>query len=146
METKKIIEINGIKLEVDLRNAKVIENYKVGDTVKVLVKQEYSAEKYKSMLGVIVGFDAFEMHPTIIVAYLKVDYSSASIDFLYVNSETKDCEICQINEWDMPYTKQDILDKFNIEISKKLEELRQMETKKSYFIGMFGKYFENKIV
>ena len=38
MEEKRIIEVNGIKMEVDLRNAKRIDQFKVGDSVKVLVK------------------------------------------------------------------------------------------------------------
>ena len=35
-DNKRIIEINGIKMEVDLRNAKRIDTFKVGDPVKVL--------------------------------------------------------------------------------------------------------------
>lgn len=38
-EYKKIVEINGIKMEVDMRHAKTIDTYKIGDRVKVLVKQ-----------------------------------------------------------------------------------------------------------
>lgn len=34
-ENKKIIEVNGIKMEIDLREAKIINNYKVGDSVKL---------------------------------------------------------------------------------------------------------------
>ena len=36
-ENKRIIEVNGVKMEIDLRQAKVIDNYKVGDYVKVKV-------------------------------------------------------------------------------------------------------------
>lgn len=43
-ESKRIIEINGVKLDVDLSQCKVVENYKVGDAVKVLVKEYSSAE------------------------------------------------------------------------------------------------------
>jgi len=35
-ENKRIIEINGVKLEVDLTTARRIDEFKVGDTVKVL--------------------------------------------------------------------------------------------------------------
>lgn len=59
---KTIVEINGIKLEVDLRTAKRVEEYKVGDMVKVL-KKEYG-DSYKSYAGMIVGFDAFVALPT----------------------------------------------------------------------------------
>jgi hypothetical protein len=138
----RIIEVNGVKLEVDLRNAKVIENYKVGDHIKVL-KKNYS--DYSSYLGVIVGFDNFEQHPTIVIAYLKSDYSSASIEFVYYNSESKEVEIAPVNDYDIPYSKQSIIDKMNAEISKKEEEIKDLQSKKAYFLNMFGKFFENKI-
>jgi len=141
METqKRIIEVNGIKLEVDLRNAKRIDNFMVGDAVKVLIK-EYSG--YKSHLGTIVGFDEFESRPTIIVAYIEDSYSSADIKFTYINSETKETEMCAVNEWDVPYSKADILSKMDRELHKKEEELRELQEKKRYFENAFGKYFEN---
>jgi hypothetical protein len=34
----RIVEVDGIKLEIDERTARTIESYKVGDPVKVLVK------------------------------------------------------------------------------------------------------------
>ena len=36
---KKIVEIDGIKLEIDMRTAKRIDQFKVGDKVKILVKK-----------------------------------------------------------------------------------------------------------
>lgn len=141
MEEKRIIEVGGVKMEVDLRHAKIIDSFKVGDTVKVLTKN-YSG--YTSHVGMIVGFDQFQNLPTIVIAYLKVDYSSSAIEFVYINSETKDVEICQINDWDIPYSKQQIIDRMNREIDKKQEELRELEVKKSVFLNMFGKYFDNK--
>ena len=139
MEDKKIIEINGVKMEVDLRHAKVIDSFRVGDTVKVLVK-EYS--NYTSHVGMIVGFDEFEKLPTIIVAYLKLEYSSSAIEFVYYNAESKDVEICKINDWDIPYSKQTIIGKMDREIDKKKEELKELNSKKELFLSMFGKYFE----
>ena len=141
-DSKRIIEINGIKMEVDLRHAKVIDNFKVGDTVKVLIKG-YS--DYKSHVGMIVGFDEFKNLPTIVVAYLNIDYSSTAINFVYINSESKDVEICKINDWDIPYSKTQILDKMQTEINKKEAEMKDLETKKEVFLTMFGKYFDGKI-
>lgn len=51
METKRIIEINGVKLEIDTREAVSIDTVKVGDPVKVLIK-DYSS--YKSFPGVVI--------------------------------------------------------------------------------------------
>lgn len=109
--TKRIIEINGIKMEVDLRDVKIIENYKVGDNIKVLIKK-YS-DNYVSHVGVIIGFDNFEAHPTVVIAYLNVEYNKASIEFLYFNSHSKDVEITQLNDWDLPLQKSDVIEKFN---------------------------------
>lgn len=89
MENKTIIEINGIKMEVDLRQAKVIENYKIGDNVRLLVK-EYDG--YKVFPAVIVSFDAFTKLPTIVVAYLEMGYQTADLKFAYINSESAKTE------------------------------------------------------
>ena len=141
-DTKRIIEINGIKMEVDLRQAKVIENYKVGDYVKILVKG-YS--DYKSYVGNIIAFDDFAKHPTIVVAYLKTEYNSATIEFAYINSESKDVELTALNSWDIPVTKSTILDWFNKERMKKQEEIREIDNKVKVFTELFGKFFENAI-
>ena len=141
-ENKRIIEVNGIKMEIDLRTAKRIDNFKVGDAVKIL-KERYS-DDYQSHLGVIVGFDNFEKHPTIVVAYIEMDYNEAKIKFAYINSVSKECEICPVNEWDVPFSKQDVLDKINREIEKKQQEIMDLVSKRDYFNNMFGKYFESK--
>ena len=141
-EETRIIEVNGIKLEVDLRNAKRIDQFRVGDPVKVLVK---SYSDYKSHVGIIVGFDNFEKHPTIVIAYLSVEYSSASVNFVYYNTESKDVEIAPVNNYDIPHSKKSVLDMMDKEIYKKKEELRDLESKREYFINMFGKYFEDKV-
>lgn len=141
-DNKRIIEINGVKMEIDLRNATVIDNFKVGDTIKVLVK---GYNDYKSHVGMIVGFDEFQKLPTIVIAYLNIDYSETNIKFVYYNSESKDVEICKINDWDIPFSKQQIIDKLNTEIAKKEAELKEINSKKELFLTMFGKFFESKI-
>ena len=37
-DQKRIIEVNGVKLEVDMRYARKIEELRVGSRVKVLIK------------------------------------------------------------------------------------------------------------
>ena len=142
-EETRIIEVNGIKLEVDLRNAKRVDQFKVGDSVKVLT-EKYN-DQYEINLGVIIGFDEFDKNPTIVIAYLVVDYSGAEIKFAYINSKTKEMEICPVNDWDIPFSKQDVLSKMDNEIMKKQEEIRDLESKRKYFTEMFGKYFETRI-
>jgi len=140
---KRIIEINGIKMEVDLRNAKVIENYKVGDSIKVLIKK-YDND-FRSYLGVIIGFDNFEKNPTVVIAYITIDsYEEAKINFLYFNRHTKDTEITSLNDWDTPVTKTKVLNKFQAEEEKKQRELEDLQNKRELFEKLFGKYFEKK--
>ena len=109
-DTKRIIEVNGIKMEIDLRNATRVDQFKVGDHIKVLVK-DYS--DYKSYIGTIIGFDNFEKTPTIVIAYLKTRYNEASIEFLYYNAKTEDAEITSLNNWDVPVTKAEVLNRFD---------------------------------
>lgn len=139
-ENKRIIEINGIKLEVDLSTAKVVNEYKVGDNIKVLIKG-YS--DWKSHIGTIIGFDNFETHPTIVIAYLDHGYSSADIKFVYFNSENKDLEIAPLNEWDIPMRKSDVIREFDRMEKQKEEELRELINKRKMFEKLFGKFFES---
>ena len=141
MENTKIIEINGVKLEVDLRTAKEVKNYRVGDKVKVL-KKNY--DSYKSYAGVIVSFDNFKNLPTMVVAYLKSDYSDTTIEFAYINSQTDDIEITFSNENDVLFNKADVIQKIDSEILKKEENIKDLQNKKEYFISHFHKYFEIK--
>lgn len=137
-ENIKIVEINGVKIEVDLRTCKVIENYKVGDRVKVLIK-DYSG--YNSYAGVIIGFDDFQKLPTMIIAYLKQSYSSAEINWVYLNAETKDIEICPANALDKFLDKSHALNLFDKEIAKKELELIEIKNKREYFQKEFASYF-----
>lgn len=140
---KRIIEINGIKMEIDLRDAVVIDNYKVGDPIKVLIKSY--GDNYSSYVGTIIGFDNFKEKPTVVIAYLETSYSSSDIKFVYFNSATKDVEITKINDWDIPYKRSDIMNKFDSEIQRKQQEIADIEKKKTVFEHLFGKYFDKFI-
>ncbi len=135
-----IIEINGIKLEVDLRTAKKVEEYRVGDTVKVL-KKEYG-DSYKSYPGMIVGFDPFKDLPTIIVAYIDHSYSGVEIKFAYLNTQTEGIEICHTDSLDMAVDKGRVVDALDQQIAKKQEEVKDIQHKKDYFLRNFARYFE----
>ena len=141
-EFKRIVEINGIKVEVDLRTAKRVDHFKVGDAVKILNKR-YS-DTYESHFGMIVGFDEFKKLPTIIVAYLDTSTWESPLKFKYINSETKDVEICPQDPKDLGVEKSDIIQAFDREENKKEQELLEIKRKRKYFNEMFGRYFENE--
>lgn len=138
------VEINGVKLEVDMRSARKIENYKIGDRVKVLIK-EYSS--YKPYPGVIVAFDMFEKCPTITVAYLKNEYSGCTVEFAYITGGSKEGddkqpELAPYND-DIHVNRADVIETLNKEIFKKQTEIEDLERKKAYFLKNFNKYFED---
>jgi hypothetical protein len=140
---KTIVEINGVKLEIDMRYAKVLDQYKIGDSVKVLIK-EYQ-NQFVAYPGVIVGFNNFKELPTIVVAYIKVDYSNVEMRFIYLNKETKETEICPIVDEEIPFDVGHIIDLFDRKIAVKENEIADIQAHKQYFMDQFGKYFKDFI-
>ena len=134
---KTIIEINGVKMEVDLRHAKRIETLRVGDPVKVLTK-DYGGHKVH--YGVVVGFEPFKELPTVIVAYMNVDYTKAECKFLYFNKQSKDVEIVASDDRDI-LPKSEILERFDRELAKKRQEMEEIQDRKRYFEQNFGEYY-----
>lgn len=137
--TKRIVEIEGVKVEVDLRTAKTVENYKVGDAVKVLVKSY--GDSYTSHPGVIAGFDEFKNLPTLVIAYLEGAYEPV-LKFTYLNKASTNIEICPMTQVEMFFNKASATDYFDAGIQKKKEELADLERKRIFFLGNFDKYFE----
>lgn len=137
-ENKRIIEINGIKLEVDLRSAKRIDEFKVGDTVKVLDRRN---DKNEMRTGIITDFANFRELPTIIVAIYKAgDYwSKPTIEFINFNADTKDIEIVGVTSEEIIVSKETIVNKFDDEIAKKRDELNDLIVKRDTFVKYFVK-------
>ena len=138
-DQKRIIEVNGVKLEVDMRYARKIEELRVGSRVKVLIKN-YS--RYSVYSGVIVGFEQFQKLPTIVVAYLESNWSTADVKFTYFNEKTEDVEICAPVADEVELNKGDAIKTFDREIQKKERELVDLHEKKAYFQKQFAGYFK----
>jgi hypothetical protein len=134
-EGKTVIEINGVKMEVDLRTARVVDNYRVGDTVKVL-RKEYGG--YAVDYAAIINFTAFEKLPTI--ELLAVD-RGGDVRYQSFNAETKDIEIAPLNKLEVQFDYETITGKLNRQIETKEKELREARTKAQAFHGAFGKIF-----
>lgn len=134
------IEINGVKLEVDLRHARRIEQIKVGSRVKVLTK-EYSG--YKVQHGIVIGFEPFEQLPTIIIAALELSYNDAKINFIYYNKESKDTEVViSIDNDEAAIDKEHILKTLDRAMQVKQSELTELENRRFYFLSKFNSYWE----
>jgi len=138
-ENVRVIEIDGVKVEVDLRSAKKIEHYRVGDRVKVLEKQ-YSS--YKMQYGVIVDFALFKDHPSIEILCVDPHGYGDNIKFLSFNSESKDVEIAPLNYLDEAFAKENVVERFDRDIAKKEAEVLEAKKKRELFLRHFGKYFE----
>lgn len=143
MDTEKtIVTINGVKMEIDLRQATIVhENLRVGSKVRLLEKGgTYSGPEVYS--GVIVGFEPFETLPTIIVAYVKADYSTSELKFAFVNSKSADkWDLVPTLDEDMPIKKEDVIASFNRQIEKNQAAIQEIEAKKAYFLKYFNQYF-----
>ena len=128
-EEKRVIEINGVKLEVDLRNARRIDEFRVGDNVKVL---DTRSGKNEVRSGVITDFANFKDLPTIIVAMYKAgDYwMKPTIEFIYFNSDTEGIEIVGVSAEEIIVSKDTIVQMFDDEIIKKRDELQDLIVKR----------------
>lgn len=139
MDEKRIVEIDGVKIEVDLRTAKRVDTYKVGDNVKLLCK-EYS--DYKVRPGIIVDFAEFQELPTIVIAVFNEGSwsSTPSIEFVYYNEKTADkTEIVPATEDEIRLTKDGVIEKFEREIQKKKNEYTDLQNQLEYFKKHFLK-------
>ena len=135
-ENKRVVEVNGVRLEVDLRYAKRIDEFKVGDTVKVLDTRH---EKNEFRTGVITDFADFKELPTIMVAVYKAgDYwNTPTIEFIPYNANTKDIEIVGVSAEEIIVSKETIVNKFDDEIAKKRDELNDLIVKRDTFVKYF---------
>ena len=137
-----VIEVNGVKLEVDLRSAKRIDTLRIGDRVKCLVKG-YGGSM-STYAGVVVGFEPFPSLPTMVIAYLDSGYSSGTLKFQSFNAETKDFEVvADIDNNALEVDRENILQRFQREIDELKRKQEEIEQKRDFFLAHFGRYFAN---
>lgn len=135
----QIIEINGVKLDIDTRVAKRIDAIKVGTRVKVL-KKEYSS--YKVHHGIVIGFEPFKALPTIVIACALVEFNVAKIDFVYYNSESKDVEVVvALDDDEAALDKNTFIAQVDREIAAYQAKIKELEEKKDYFLSKFKSYW-----
>lgn len=142
-DNKRIIEINGMKIEVDLTTAKRIDEFRVGDNVKVLRTSSYSAPEI--LPGVIIQFVNFKELPTIQLACFKQDYNGTKIEFINYNAKSEGIEITLCAEHELKLEKCSVMDRFEQEINKKQAEVDDLKAKKDWFVKYFNKYFIHEI-
>jgi hypothetical protein len=140
MNERTVIEINGVKMEIDLRHARRVDQLRVGDRVKVL-KKEYN--EYKVYPGTIVGFEPFKELPTIVVAFVVVSYAQAELKFVYFNAQSKDIEIVKaIDDDSMDLSREEVVSAFERDIRKLQAQIEEINEKRRYFEANFRAYWE----
>lgn len=137
-EDKRIIEINGVKLEVDMRSARRIDEFKVGDSVKVLDQRD---GKNEMRSGVITDFANFKDLPTMMVAIYKEGsfWEKPTIEFIPFNANTEGIEIVGVSAEEIIVSRDTVVQKFDDEIAKKRDELNDLIIKRDTFVKYFGK-------
>lgn len=114
------------------------EVLKVGDAVRVFVKEKYSTTSAVHT-GVVVGFEPFKERPTIIIAYVKVDYASAKMEMLYFTGQEEGIEVlAAAPDTNIEIERSRVLDFFDQEETKALAKVAEVRAQRCYFEKYFG--------
>lgn len=135
-----IVEINGVKMEIDMRHAKVarVDTLRIGTRVRVL-KKGYQ-DSFSVLCGVVVGFDQFEKLPSIRIAYVETGYSSDPLKFLTFNAKTDDMEILVDDDGDeLAINRDTMVQTLTRAIEAKRVELQKAEDSLALFHKHFGR-------
>ena len=142
---KQVIEVNGVKLEVDMRYAKRIEELRIGSRVKVLDGRGYGARP-EVRAGVVVGFEPFPSLPTIIIAYVKTGYNEIGLETVSYNSATEKVEIVASLDDDFSVNRNEVLGWFSRERQKLDEKRAELDAKEQFFNDRFKAYWRDEPV
>lgn len=140
MSEKTIIEVNGVKLEVDMRYARRVDEIRIGDRVKILKKSGYGND-HKVFPGIVVGFEPFAKLPTIVCAYVDVEWSKAEVKFLHYNANAE-AEIVHAADEDFHVDRDTIIQRFERDIASKQREIETIEEQRRYFETNFRAFWE----
>lgn len=140
MSDNKIVEINGVKFEVDARTATLREltTIRIGAKVKVL-KDE------RVLYGTVIGFEPFAENPVVVICYIDSQYYSSSPDFkfLYYSAKSKEQIVISSEDDDAGIERDDVVNKIDKAIAQKQTEIQDLEDKKRYFLAKFKTYWES---
>jgi len=141
-ENTTIIEVAGKKIEINLDKARIVDEYHIGDTVKVL-KKNYG-DNYSVFPGVIVSLDNFKELPTLTIMYFEVSYDKAVVNFAHINKKTESVDIAPMSKEEICFEHVDVMQIFERSIEKKKMEIREVEAQRNYFLAHFGHLVELK--
>lgn len=136
----RIIEISGVKMMIDERTATTIDHYKVGQKIKVLLKEYQNSAKVCQ--GIITDFFYSERSDgtplgAIQVLIVEDSYSGIDLKFKVYTNETNDMSIAPLNDYEAKIPMTGIVEKFDREIESLKEKIRVLEVKKSAYLDLF---------
>lgn len=134
------IEVNGMLLEFD-EKALLKQEVKVGDSVQLLLEQEYTSPAiYTGVVTQILPFD--ENMPVIEIMYIESSYSGFEIrKRVITNKDAEKAKIIKTDDTFLPFTKERAIDMLDERIRKAEGVLREAKEKKEYFLRYYNKYF-----
>lgn len=140
----RTIVINGMKVDVDMRTARKIDEFRVGDNVRILhTDKDYNGEvKQKVKNGVITDFANFQDLPTIVIAEIASDYTGVDIQFVYYNEKSEGLEITYMSEEEAKISEKGVIELFNHKIEEAQNTLDKIKYKKNFFIKHFLKGYK----
>lgn len=141
--SKRIIEIDGMKVEVDLDTARRIDTFRIGDNVRVLDKTNSSQVKVRN--GIITAFNNFKDEPCITVAMFdNGDYwTKPSIKFIYIHSGMdNEYEIVLASDDEIKASGEGVVRRFEETIASKQHEVDELKNQLEYFKTYFMKPIE----
>lgn len=139
MDTRRVIEIRGVKFDVDMREAITVESLKVGDRVSVLEKKY--GDNFACHSGVVVGFEPFKTLPTIILAYIESGYAGGEVKVVAFNDKTEGFEMVKSVD-DVLFDKEDAIRALDKKIAAAELVVTQAREAKRYFLEHFGAYWK----
>lgn len=137
---KNRITVNGQVYELVPEDK--IAPLKIGDNVKVKIKNQYASEATVHH-GVIIAIDEFE-NPAVTVAYLDNSYKGEIKIVTVDNEEDKTkrrVEIVRKRKGELLFDRKRVLEWFNGELEKLETKKLDVERRKEYFIHHFDDAF-----
>ncbi len=141
---KRIIEVSGVKLEVDMTQAKRIDTFRVGSPIKLLKKELYST-RYETFPGVIVGFTNFKEQPAIDVLYISDGYGTPTVKFIAVTENSEEIEIAHLSPYEIVLDRDTIGERLDRDVESKLREYEVALARRDTFHKHFGEAFAQEL-
>lgn len=130
------MEINGIKLEADLREAKRIDSVTIGDNVEVYIDDCGLCDVRH---GIITDVSLYGENVILVIATLVYDQNNLpQIDFIRI-SNGDGCKIMKVDGEELCMTKSGLLEIFELEIQKRKDEALELEKRLCFFKENFLK-------